>query len=454
MHKLPQTGLASILLCCMGAVQAGGITITEVSASGLGTAYASGGAAAEDASSLWFNPASMTLLDQSLTLTGSLVAPQFDYRDRGSVQQLGPGMSVPLLPGADPRDPGGEASFVPAVFYSRPLGERLRIGIGVNAPFGLATEYSDDWRGRYQAVRSEIVDINVNPSIAWQATEEWSLGAGVSINYLDAELTNAVDFAAVCAAAAGGACPNGAVPGQGQFDGFVSNEADDVSYGVNVGALWQLADTRVSVAYRSQIEHELNGTADYRAPQTLGGVEALGPALGAALQARFSDTDISADLTLPGSASIGLAQALGRWTAVADLTWFDWSDVPEVRIEQDNPAADDLVEPLGWEDSVRAAAGLIGALNRRWTVRFGAAFDESPVPGPELRSARVPDSDRWWLAAGASYHRSPAWSIDFGYAHLFAEDPDIRRSRLAGSTFIGEFDSAADIVSVQLTMSL
>jgi long-chain fatty acid transport protein len=116
--------------------------------------------------------------------------------------------------------------------------------------------------------------------------------------------------------------------------------------------------------------------------------------------------------------------------------------------------ADDLVEPLGWDDTLRAAVGLVGAMNQRWTVRFGAAFDESPVPGPELRSARVPDSDRWWLAAGASYHPSPEWSIDFGYARLFAEDPDIRRSGPAGSTFIGDYDSAADIVSVQLTMSL
>lgn len=230
--------LAGVVYLSNSAAFGGGISVTEMSAKGLGTAFASGGAAAEDASTQWFNPASMTRLERSVMVSTSLVVPIFDYTDTGSTQTLG-NAALPLLPNAPGRADGGKSSIVPSIFYNHPVGESLHFGIGVNAPFGLTTDYGDDWRGRYQAVRSEITNINVNPAVAWELSEHWSVGAGASINYVEADLSNAVDFAAVCAVAAGGACPNGAVPGQGQFDGFVRNEGDDLSYGFNLGVLWQ-----------------------------------------------------------------------------------------------------------------------------------------------------------------------------------------------------------------------
>lgn len=145
---------------------------------------------------------------------------------------------------------------------------------------------------------------------------------------------------------------------------------------------------------------------------------------------------------------------MGRWTAVADVTWFDWSDLSEVRIRPDEPGARTLTEPLQWEDTVRVAGGAIVEISPRWTLRFGAAFDESPVPDARFRSARVPGSDRVWAAAGASYELSKGWTVDVGYAHLFVEDPKMRRKSATGNTLIGEFDASADIVSLQLNLAL
>lgn len=453
MRRWRSIALVGAISLCHSAAYSGGISITEMSAKGLGTAFASGGAAAEDASTQWFNPASMTQLERSLMASASLVAPRFDYTDAGSVQAVGP-MSLPLLPNAPGRRDGGSSSVVPSIFYNQPAGESLHLGIGVNAPFGLATEYGDSWRGRYQAVRSEITDINLNPALAWTLSEHWSVGAGISINYVEAELTNAVDFAAVCAAAAGGVCPNGAVPGQGQFDGFVRSEGDDFSYGFNLGVLWHTDRTRVGVAYRSEIDHDLDGTTDYQHPGSLGGFTALGPELGGALATQFADSDIRAPLTLPDSAAFSISHKLGRWTAVADITWFDWSDLSEVRIRPDEPGARTLTEPLQWEDTVRVAGGAIMEVSQRWTLRFGAAFDESPVPDARMRSARVPGSDRVWVAAGASYELTEDWTVDAGYAHLFVDDPKIRRESATGNTLIGSFDTAADVFSVQMNLSL
>src|SRR5690606_36972456 len=89
---------ASCLLACVSAgAHAGGMAITEHGAKGLGTAFASGGTAAEDASTQWFNPASMVLIDHAASVSVSLVSPRFDYEDRGSLQNVGAG-TIPLLP--------------------------------------------------------------------------------------------------------------------------------------------------------------------------------------------------------------------------------------------------------------------------------------------------------------------------------------------------------------------
>ena len=42
----------------------------------------------------------------------------------------------------------------------------MHFGLGVNAPFGLKTDYDDGWIGRYQALKSQIKTINVNPALS------------------------------------------------------------------------------------------------------------------------------------------------------------------------------------------------------------------------------------------------------------------------------------------------
>jgi long-chain fatty acid transport protein len=100
----------------------------------------------------------------------------------------------------------GENALVPNFYYTQPLSDRLFLGIGVNAPFGLATEYDQGWVGRYHAIRSEIMMVNVNAAVAYKFNDQWSVGGGVNYQKLDAELTQAVDYGTICALAGVGAC--------------------------------------------------------------------------------------------------------------------------------------------------------------------------------------------------------------------------------------------------------
>ena len=160
----------------------------------------------------------------------------------------------------------GDWAFVPNAYLSWQLNDRWFVGVGLNAPFGLKTEYDADWVGRFHAIESEIKTINVNPSVAFKLSDQVSLGVGVSWQRAEATLTKAVNYAAI-AASVGGAAAAAALTAAGQNQGTVKVEADDDSWGWNVGALFNLwPNTRIGIAYRSQVEHDLSGTGHVREP--------------------------------------------------------------------------------------------------------------------------------------------------------------------------------------------
>lgn len=156
------------------AAGASGFALLEQSASRLGTAFAGTAAAADDATTVFFNPAGMTALSQSeavVRASGIDISSQF--RNDSSI----PAFAQPL--GGNGGD-AGAWNFVPAAYFAMPAGDDLAFGIGVNAPFGLKLVYDDDWIGRFQALRSEISTLNINPSVAYKIGERFSIGAGVN----------------------------------------------------------------------------------------------------------------------------------------------------------------------------------------------------------------------------------------------------------------------------------
>ena len=177
-----------------GTAGASGFALLEQSASRLGTAFAGTGAAADDATTLFFNPAGMMKLEGNQLAAGlaSGIEITSEFSNAGSTAAFG----QPL--GGTGGDAGGW-NFVPGAYLTTPLTDDLTIGLGINAPFGLKLVYEAGWVGRFQALHSEIQTINVNPSIAWQVNDRFSIGAGISYQHLQAELTNAVNYSAVVA---------------------------------------------------------------------------------------------------------------------------------------------------------------------------------------------------------------------------------------------------------------
>ena len=437
---LLQTALAGVSLAAItaGSASAGGFSVAEYSVRDLGQANAGYAAYAEDASTIWANPAGLAALEDFTVTTGAhYIIGRGEFIDQGSRGAAG----GPLAGGEE--DDLFEDTAVPNLYAALPIGDgRIVAGLGVSAPFGLATDYAPGSVTRYQSLESSLQVVDINPSFAVQVTDELSIGFGVSAQYADAELTNAVDFGALCLGqveptAPGTCAPLGLTPQMA--DGLATVEGDSWAWGANAGLRWTPAEgTHVGLSYRSEVSHELEGDADYDTP-----------AAAAALFApAFTDTPARADLDLPAEAAVSVSHAAtGRLDLNASIVWKGWSSVDALAVDFENPAQPDTSEPLNYSDTIKVSAGAEYEWTPELTVRGGVAFDESPTD-ETFRSPRVPDSNRTIVAAGVSWTPAPDWTIDAGWQHLFFEDAPIDTTGPGGDRLLGETENAADIVSI------
>jgi long-chain fatty acid transport protein len=422
-----------ISLIAAGSAFSAGFALIEQSVSGLGNAYAGGAAGAEDATTIFYNPAGMTRLGNNQLVPGAhVIVPTLRFKNEGSTHVTGASLA------------GGNGGYagvtkvVPNFYYSRKISDRFAVGLGINAPFGLATEYDDNWVGRYHAIRSDLKSVNINPSIAYRINDQLSIGAGVSAQYIDVELTNAVDFGTIgFLSGIPGLTPQG-------NDGFVGLEGNSWGFGFNAGILYEFTkNTRIGVAYRSAVDHDLEGEADFK------GVPA-------ALRSTFRDNDVSSDITFPDSLSVSFFHQFNpQWMVMADFTWTNWEHFRELVVKFDN-GSPPSVTTENWQDSYRTSVGATYAPDDNWRFRAGTAYDTSAVPDKAHRTPRIPDGDRIWAALGLGYKVSNVVSFDMGYAHLFINDPGINKNPVGEDTLRGglkgTFNAKIDIISAQLNI--
>ena len=439
---------------------ASGFALIENSASGQGNAYAGAAAHAQDSSTIYFNPAGMMKLDRDqLTVAGHLVSPNASFTNNGSA--LSPALGAASGPLTGPDDDGGSIAVVPNLYWVKTLGDSTRFGLGINSPFGLATEYDANWVGRYHGVLSDLKTINFNPSLAYKINDRISIGGGLDIMLGSVDLTSAIDFGSVCVAgltptlgqpAAIGACnADGAGP-QG-IDGFADlngNNFDDISTGYNLGiTIEATGSTTVGIAYRSEIEMNVTGDAKFTVPTSSTALNTVIAGSGA-----FIDTGLRSTVDLPASLSFSLSQRVGKFALLADVTWTGWSSFQELRIVYDNPSQPDSVTTEAWVDTYRYSLGFDYLSSDKLILRAGLAYDQTPVPDAAHRTVRLPGNDRTWLSMGLTYLINKDMSVDVGYSHLFVDDAQINNQFESGipelqATVTGEYEASVDILSAQ-----
>ncbi|MBS3804464.1 MAG: outer membrane protein transport protein [Oleiphilaceae bacterium] len=424
--------------------------ILEQSTARLGTAFSGTASLADDATTVFFNPAGMTQLDRpQLSLAGNLILVESEFNDEGSVAAAGTPLQQPLRGKEDETD---ELGSVPNFYYVHPFSERWRFGLGINAPFGLKTEYDSDWIGRYHATESELVVLNINPAVAFAVNDRLSLGLGLSYRHIDTTLKNQVDSFSACFAGAGAIPGAGATcaqahggPGNRDSDSSVKIEGDDDDVVADLSAHWRVTDnTRVGLIWRQGGDYTLDGSADFRPSASC--VE--DPFCSGTLQAL--DGDVEADVELPDTVTLSVSHRFdAAWQVHGDIAWTEWSSIKEIAVVNTGNSQTVSSLDLQYDDTLRYAVGASFEPGNRWTWRFGLAYDEAPQTDREFVTPRIPDQDRFWTSVGFNYAFSEAASVDVGYAHLFVDTNEIDKTD-QGNRLVGDFDSSADILGAQV----
>lgn len=433
-------GAAALGSSWPAAVRAAGFALKEQSATAMGNAFAGATAGTDDLSYMFFNPASLGWVARpQAQVETTLALPQVELKHAQGTTTPGTAITGSTHDGDVARD-----VVIPAFYAAAPLGHGMSAGIGVNVPFGLETEYRNDWVGRYHAVQSKLETVNINPALAWRPYDWLSLGGGFQAQYVYGRLTNAVDFGTI---GAGAGIP-GAQPGGD--DGFAKLSGNDWSYGANAGVMVEpRAGTRLGLAWRSQIDHRIKGDVNFR-DDSAGIAQILQAQAGL-----FADSGASVNLKTPQNVSFGVRQEVTPDVAVmAEAQWTDWSVFDQLTIQFDNPAQPDSVTEEEWHDTWFLAVGSTWKISPTWTLRGGLAYDQSPVRS-RYRTPRIPDSDRYWLSLGAGYQPASWFGLDLGLTYIFLDDSEVRLSaNSTGNQARGSLDADYESSIVLLGLNL
>ena len=439
--KLVHAALTAALFGTTHLANASGYALIDQNASGAGNAYAGAAAVAEDASTIFFNPAGMSYLPNSqFVASGQAIKPTAAF-DNNNSKTIGP----TNLRGGNGGDPGDWA-FLPNFYYAKAVSDSIHLGLGVNSPFGLQTQYENSWVGRYQALNSKLQTININPSVSYKANDWLSVGAGINIQYADTTLSNAIDQGTICY----GIPPLRPTCGvQGltpqNKDGNVTIKGNDWGVGYNMGVIFQpLEATRIGIAYRSRINYTLKGDASFNNIATL-------------LASKFQNSAVTADFIAPDSVSGSLVQQLNsQWDLLGDVTWTHWSLFKQLKVvETSGRVLNNQTE--NWQDTMRYSIGASYRYTDQLKLRVGSAYDQTPTTNT-TRTARIPDNNRVWMSLGANYKLSPSSSFDAAYTHIFIDNASINQGtvgtaagQLPTGQLQGSYSSSIDIISVQYT---
>ncbi len=360
--------------------------LKEQSAAGQGNSFAGATASPEGLSGIFFNPAAIADIEGRKAEIGlSFIAPDSKWTEAGGTSGN-----------------AGDDAFVPYGYGVMDLSPSTKLGIGVNAPFGLKTEYGVTETPAPLATVSELTTVALSIVASTRVNEKLAIGGGIILQHAEAELsTNAL----------------------------VNEGDDDLGLGFVLGFQYEATDAlTLGFNYRSQINHNLEGDA------TLAGTF-------------FSD--LAVDASLPDIVSFGAAyQVSDTVELVADATWTNWSDFESIDLEFGTPGfplGTGLSIPQNYENSWFVGLGANVDVSDNLTVRTGFAYDQTPTTDAD-RTFRVPDEDRTWASLGATYVLDNGIEISGGYSHIFVPDNAVVNE----GGLSAEFEADVDILSLSV----
>lgn len=404
-----KTALAVAVALVSTSAWSAGFQLNEFSSSGLGRAYSGEGAIADDAGNASRNPALIMMFDRPTFSAGAIfVDPGVDITGHSPT-----GASLNS-------DNIAPTAWVPNMHFVAPINEQFGWGASVTSNYGLATEFGDNYAAGAFGGKTDLETLNLNLSGAYRLDSHWSFGVGFDAVYAKAKIERyAGDLGKVVAGS--GALPPAlarqvaGIPADTQIAYL---KGDEWGFGWNAGILYELdKNNRYGFTYRSEVKIDFDG--DYKSSLPSAYNQILGN-FGLPMGTNGSTTGGSLSLHLPEMWELsGYNKVAPQWAIHYSLTYTSWSQFQELKAT--NSKGDTLFyKDESFRDAYRIALGTTYYMDDNWTFRTGIAFDDSPVPA-DKRSISIPDQDRFWLSAGATYAFNKDASIDAGISYMHGQ---------------------------------
>mgnify|MGYP001168656980 CR=1 FL=1 len=384
-----------VAACAIAAApsSAGGLLLYEIGTEDLGLASAGYTARAQDASTVFTNPAGMTRLDGTQFTAGVQVL----YGDVGF--NIGQGTS----PGLGGGDGGNPVGWFPGggAFYSYSVSPDLKVGFAATGNFGLALKYDGNWAGRYYVQEGTLVGVSLVPSVAYRMNKEWSVGA--SLNAMYAKLHDQVAI-------------NNVVGADGRL------EATDYKWGFGgtLGFLYEPSEyTRFGLVWNSPIK------LDFSAPPQFSG---LSHALETIINDRgLASSNLNLGMTVPQGVNASFFHQIDpRWALLGSVGWQQWSKFGQVEIGVDSSNPVSLTKDLNFKDTWHVAAGAQYQLDSPWRLDIGIAYDSEFQDSSNV-SPLLPANSAWRFGFGAQKQESKTFSWGLAAEYLYGGNLSVNK---------------------------
>jgi len=421
-----------------------GFGIYEQGTCAMGRAGAGVAAPCPDGSAMFFNPAGLAGLTGGHATVGvTLLDVRGGFTD--DVFQQKTKLDDPLL-------------AVPQVYISYAATRKHDIGVGLFAPYGLETKWPTAFDGRFAGYKNILKSLYIQPTLAYQLSPRFSLGAGLDVVLGKVELNQRLDLADAPVPLPG--VPPGTIFGQfgiapGTDFANAHLEASKTTVAAHFGAIFKATD-RLSFGanFLTQAKFDYSGTASFTqvptglvvpadivvtptdtihagtpidgllgGPASLGGLDLFNPTTGV-----FRSQPVTTTIKNPSQLELGVAYKVANgWTLLGDyqLTW--WSQFNELDITFPQDASGLLNRKLfeNYHNTSGFRFGAEWAKDAKWTFRGGYLHHAGAAPA-ETVTPLLPEAQRNEFTIGTTVKLATALSADLAYQYIRQDD---RRGR-------------------------
>lgn len=404
----------AILIVAVMAANAGAAGFRQANqgaaANGMGNAFT---AVANDASAVWYNPAAMTdLTGTNLSLGSVFVAPQIEHKQGTTIDK-----------------PESKVHALPHFYATRRLNEKWAIGVGVNPPYGLSTEWDKtNSLTREVATDSALKAIYTNLNGAYKVNENLSVSLGASFVYLDATMNKKIEAAG---------------------DNVEQTlEGDGTSGGWNLATMYKWNKWNFAANYRSPVKVGIDGKINIPTVNLDG----------ANLVKKTTNKDGHTVITLPDTLQLGAAyKPNDSWIFSAEADYTNWTTYRRLIIDytDDYGTPHQTIDTKNWKSVWAFRVGGEHKVNENWKLRAGAYYDLSPISNSYFET-RNPGSNRLAFSIGAGWTKGNL-TVDASYLYLkFMERTindslqDSTSALTAGNELNGTYSSIARLPAISV----